>query len=242
MNIHRIEKIFQQYKLLKDLHGSANTKELIKIVAEDMNVMVEEVIFSIQYNEAEVVHEDNIDEEYGLVNMRAQPFHYGHNHILNEILLDGKIPLIILGDDYGKNLTKNPLNFKKRKELIKLIYPNTKIIFVSVGDDEDWNKWWDDIGHQVIGTSGRHVDQITFYYNNKPEDKYDHFSCNGKEYYNEFYTKIFEDSGMKIKQVEFVERNDIKVDAHATNIRGNLEAFKHLLDARVYWKLKEWGW
>ena len=102
--------------------------------------------------------------------------------------------------------------------------------------------WFDDVGHQCVGTSGRHRDQLTLYYNNKEQDRHDHFEIYGRTYVNEFYTKIFEDNDIRTKQVEFVERTDIVVDADATNIRDDFEQFKHLLDGRIYWKLKEWGW
>lgn len=175
-------------------------------------------------------------KKYGLVVGRFQPFHYGHQHIINEVLLDGRIPIVCIGDDLGKDVIRNPLTFEQRIELIKRIYPNTEIIFKRIIDDVDWTKWF----NQFLFICDDK--DVALYYNNKEQDRYKNFTVHGKEYHNEFYTKIFEDAGIKLKQVEFVTMQDLKVYADATNIRANLEAFKHLLDARVYWKLKEWKW
>ena len=231
------QKIKHQYRILKELHGSLSLDELVSIVSKDFNVSVLDV-----HNAIKAPLKGEPIKEYGLINGRLQPPHYGHLHIINEVLLDGKIPIILLGDDGGANKKRNPLNYEERKELIKLIYPNTEIIFYSLKDKDNWSDWFDDIGHLTVGQSGRHRDQLTLYYNNKEEDRYDHFEVYGKEYINEFYTKIFEDNDIKTRQVQFVERTDIVIDADATNIRDDIEAFKHLLDSRIYWKLKEWGW
>ena len=158
------------------------------------------------------------------------------------MLLDGRIPIILIGDDNEANPERNPLTYQERKELIKLIYPNTEIIFHVIYDRDNWSDWFDNIGHVTVGNTGRHRDQLTLYYNNKEVDRHDYFEAYGKEYVNEFYTKIFEDNGVKTQQVEFVERTDIVVDADATNIRDDLCKYRHLLDARIYHKLKEWGW
>ena len=156
------------------------------------------------------------------------------------MLLDGKTPLIILGNDYGTNPKRNPLSIEQRAELIKLVFPNVGIVFDWVGDNPNWSSWWEEMEQTIL--NDRAKEQVTLYYHNKPEDRYDNFQCQGKEYKDEFYTKIFEDNGIRTQRVEFVERTDIIIEADATNIRDNLEAFKHLLDARVYWKLKSWGW
>lgn len=180
--------------------------------------------------------------KYGMILGRFQPFHYGHQHIVNEVLLDGLTPIIFIGDDSGDNKTRNPLSYFQRKELIQLIYPNTEIIFIQLYDKNNWTDWFDSIGHLAVGHSGRHRHELMLYYNNKEQDRYDHFEAYGKEYINKFYTEIFKDNGVKTKQVKFVERNDITINADATNIRDDIESFKHLLDARIYHKLKEWGW
>ena len=130
-------------------------------------------------------------KQFGFVIGRMQPFHYGHQHIINEILLDGKIPIILLGDDFGSNKEKNPLSFEQRRELIKLVYPQTKVIIHQLYDTNDWDKWFREIGRKTSMYHSIPVENLTFYYNHKPEDKYDFFECYGKEYVNEYYTQIF---------------------------------------------------
>ena len=188
------------------------------------------------------MNEIKYTHKYGMVICRCQPCHYGHKHIINEILLDGLTPIILLGDDSGINTERNPLSYFERKLLIQLIYPNTEIIFIQLYDKDNWTDWFDSIGHLAVGNSGRHRHEIVLYYHNKEQDRYDHFEAYGKEYVNQFYTEIFKDNGVATKQIEFAERNDIVINADATNIRNDIEAYKHLLDARVYHKLKEWKW
>ncbi len=240
-----IKRIVNYKKILINLHGTRNLSEqkIIETIADDGGYSKEYVrgILELASVQKEL-NQPRYTKEYGLILGRFQPLHYGHQHIINEVILAGKVPIILLGDDGGNNLVRNPLTVGQRTDLIKLIYPNTEIIFLSVRDNENWTDWFDDIGHALVGKSGRVKEQITLYFNNKEIDRYDHFEVNGSEYYNEFYTQVFEDNGIKTQQVEFVERNDIVIEADATNIRENFEDFKHLLDGRVYWQLKDWGW
>ena len=237
-NEKRIRDIQNEYKTLKELHGSCVTQqEMSEIIASTNNIPIDLVqnVIAMKFEEIKTTN-------YGMVIGRFKPFHYGHNHIINEILLDGLVPIVFIGDDRGKDPSRNPLTFNQTKELIKLVYPNVEIIFYQLFDQDNWTDWFDNLGHMAVGSSGRTVEQLTLYYNNKEQDRHDHFECQGREYINEFYTKIFEDNDIKTHQVAFVERNDIIIDADATNIRDDIEAYKHLLDARVYDKLKEWKW
>jgi len=68
------------------------------------------------------------------------------------------------------------------------------------------------------------------------------FEFNGNTYQNTFYTDIFKDSGFNMKPIEFVDRSDFKIDSNASDIRSDIEGFKHFLDARIYHKLKTLGW
>lgn len=177
--------------------------------------------------------------KYGLVIGRFQPFHFGHEHIINEIILDGKVPIVIIGDDDGQNTKKNPLEPHQVQELIETVFPGV-CKFVHIKDKNNWTKWFDSIGFAVKKIAD--IEDLTLYYYNKEVDRYKYFEAYNREYHNEFYTEIFKDNGIKIKEIEFVNRSDIHVQADATNLRDNFEEFKHLLDGRVYWKLKGWGW
>jgi len=187
--------------------------------------------------------------KYGLFIGRMQPFHKGHTEIINEILLDGLIPIIVLGssnDDRDK--LKNPLTYAQRKELIRTVFPNTPMVFVRGLDDDSWTNWFYTLYDNIENVLYNEFDDvenlltsITLFSHNKEVDRTS-FVFNSKKYENTFYTDIFKEVGFALKQIEFVKRDDVKIDANARDIRENLEGYKHLLDARSYWKLKEWGW
>lgn len=189
--------------------------------------------------------------KYGLISMRAQPFHRGHQEIVNEILLKGLTPIMVLGSsNHGRNLGKNPLTYAQRKELIRLIYPNIPIVFVRGVDYANWDEWCKEMIFGVGKTLANEFDRektkplqedIIIFHNDKEVDKTS-FTFNGKDYIDTWYTDIFNDKGFETREVQFVSRDDIKIDSNARDIRDNLEGLKHLLDARVYFKLKEWGW
>lgn len=190
-------------------------------------------------------------KKFGLVNGRFQPFHRGHQEIINEILLDGLTPIIVLGSsNYSRNKLKNPLTFAQRKELIRLIYPNTPIVFVRGVDYESWDEWYASLIFNIGKTLAHEFDRdkylplqddVIIFHNNKHADR-TCFEFKQKQYMTTWYTDIFDDEGFETQEVRFVKREDIKIDSNARDIRDNLEGLKHLLDARVYFRLKEWGW
>ena len=59
--------------------------------------------------------------KFGMFIGRCQPFHKGHTEIINEILLAGLTPIIVLGSSNDdRDRLKNPLTYAQRKELISL--------------------------------------------------------------------------------------------------------------------------
>lgn len=190
-------------------------------------------------------------KKFGLINMRAQPFHKGHEEIINEILLDGLTPIIVLGSsNHERDLKKNPLSYAQRKELIRLVFNNTPIVFVRGVDYDSWDKWYIELIKNVGKTLTHEFDRsreqdlrddVVVYHNNKEVDKTS-FLFNNKQYSNEWYTVIFDEEEFETREVKFVKRTDVKIDSNARDIRDNLEGLKHLLDSRVYFKLKEWQW
>ena len=173
--------------------------------------------------------------------MRAQPFHLGHQAIINEILLDGLTPIIILGSsNYDRDLDKNPLTFEQRRYLIKTIYPFSVPHIIKSDDYEDWDIWYYKIYESLRSILGPGLlKKAVIYYNEKEVDRCS-FIFKGKEYKDAFYTELFKDEGFVTKKIKFPTYTDIKIDAHARDIRANLENKKYLLDARVYETLKEW--
>lgn len=188
-------------------------------------------------------------KKFGMFIGRCQPFHKGHIEIINEILLDGLTPIIVLGSSNdNRDKLKNPLTYAQRKELIRLVFPNTPIVFIRGLDFNDWFDWFYGLIGNIEQTLYEEFDysddikkDIILYSHNKEVDRTS-FSFNNKEYNNTFYTDIFEEYGIKLTQVEFVKRTDVKIDANARDIRNNIENMKHLIDSRCYFKLKEWNW
>lgn len=179
--------------------------------------------------------------KYGMMIGRLQPFHFGHQHIINEIMLDGLRPLIVIGStNDDRDLTKNPLSFDERKELIRKIYP-TEVDIIGIPDYNDWTMWFENLIKSIQYNTLKDVDSVTLYYHNKEVDRAT-FEYNGKLYENTFYTDIFKDYGFDMKAIEFVNRTDFKIDSNARDIRSDIDGFKHFLDARIYRELKQKGW
>ena len=179
--------------------------------------------------------------QYGLFIGRVQPFHFGHQNIINEIMLDGLRPLVAIGSiNFNRDKTKNQLSFQERKELIQIIYP-TEVDIIGLYDFIDWTDWFDNVLNTIKYSALVEPSDVTLYYHNKECDRTS-FIYNGKEYTNTFYTDIFKDNGFKMKPIEFVDRSDFKIDSNARDIRDDIDAFKHFLDARIYHKLKGMGW
>jgi len=234
----------QIIKLEQTLKDTYTPYKIINNISSELNVSKEYVrgTLELYYHNLDKLKENTKIQksikQYGLCILRAQPFHFGHSHIINEIILDGLTPIVVIGSDKGNNTQKNPLKPSQVQELIEIVYPGI-CEFIVVYDSKNWSEWFSDIINGITLT--RTKEQITLYYHNKECDRYKSFECLGQEYKNTFYTDIFHKS-IKMKPIEFVKRSDIHIDANATNIRDNFEKFKHLLDGRVYYKLKEWGW
>jgi len=257
MNSNNLKKTLElkdKVKLYRELHGNHfNYEDVIK--NEDMIISKENTlslidVFLKDLNELDRVKEKhNYKKKFGLFIGRCQPFHKGHQEIINEILLEGLIPVIVLGSSNdNRNKLKNPLTFAQRKELIRLVFPNVPIIFVRGIDYENWDNWYEHINQEIFVTLHKEIDyngdiknDIILFSHNKEVDRTT-FTFKNKIYENTFYTDIFVNDGIELKQIEFVKRTDVKIDANARDIRDNIEGMKHLLDSRVYFKLKEWLW
>jgi nicotinamide mononucleotide adenylyltransferase len=179
--------------------------------------------------------------KYGLMIGRLQPFHFGHQHIVNEIMLDGLRPLIAIGSiNNNRDVTKNPLSFQERKDLIQTLYP-TEVDIVGLYDFADWTDWFENVVRAIEFVALAKPEDVTLYYHNKEVDRTT-FEFRGKVYENTFYTEIFKEAGFNMKKIEFVDRKDFMIDSNARDIRSDIEGFKHFLDARIYHKLKQKGW
>jgi cytidyltransferase-like protein len=255
-NFKNVMIVKNTVKLFKSIHGENYTNDDIfnEVVSETIEIPIKNLMKLIAYHtekpwDTEDAETQKTDAKYGMFIGRCQPFHKGHQEIINEILLEGLIPIIVLGSSNdNRDKHKNPLTYAQRKELIRTVFPNVSIVFIRGIDYENWDEWFHELTNSIKTTlknefdaTGNLLDDIILFSHNKEVDRTT-FSFNSKEYTNTFYTDIFVDQGFKLKQIEFVKRTDVKIDANARDIRDNIEGMKHLLDARIFWKLKEWLW
>lgn len=63
--------------------------------------------------------------KHGLAIMRAQPFHIGHERIVNDMLENCEQVTIILGSIQEHGTQKNPLDYTTRKKMIQNIYKSS---------------------------------------------------------------------------------------------------------------------
>jgi nicotinamide mononucleotide adenylyltransferase len=180
-------------------------------------------------------------KKYGIMMGRFQPFHFGHQHIVNEIMLDGLIPVILVGScNEDRDLSRNPLSFEERYMIISRLIPEA--IILRTDDNNDWDKWYNDL----ILTLKYNLPYFApvssvFYHNDKDIDRLD-FTFNNKQYINTFYTDVFKDNNFDMKKIDFFGKDDFKINVNARDIRSDIEKLKHFLDARTYWILKTLGW
>lgn len=190
--------------------------------------------------------------KFGLLIGRFQPFHIGHQAIINEILLDDRIPIIVYGSSNDdRDLEKNPLSYIQRVVLVESVYSGIPIIHVKSLDYKDWTTWYDELIEAIklaLHDSSYFRDpstplqeDIILYYTNKEIDR-STFQYKNTLYVNTWYTQIFKNQDFTLKEASFNQHSNLQISANARDIRANLEQNKHLLDARVYHKLKHWEW
>ncbi len=212
-------------RIHKELHGkNANIEDITKDIFQN----TEGVVFDKIKN----MVEKEMNKKYGLFIGRCQPFSLGHNSVIQEIIRDGKIPIMFLGSINVHN-ERNPLSYEERKFLINEIYPD--IIIVGIEDCDCWETWQNNLEKKISSLKISKED-CTLYAHTKPEDSHD-FEFDGKEYFNESYTVIFSERGFDIKHLE-EKCCSLGRTIHASDIRKDEEIAKRNLDARIYISLK----
>lgn len=237
----------QYIKTYKLLHGSSEVYSL-----KSKSFIVDDLVESFDYNVDDCFAEINKiqiqesldlfgDTQYGMMLGRFQPFHFGHQNIVNEIILSGKKPIILIGSiNEDRNVNTNPLTFEERKSLIEIIYPNNEVEILGIKDMNSWDDWMNNV-IKTIKNARIKIKNVTLFFHNKEIDRLD-FEYNNVLYTKEFYTKMFEIQDIKMQPIAFVDRKDFNIDANGRDIRHNLDGFKHFIDGRVYWELKKKGW
>ena len=95
--------------------------------------------------------------KHGLVIMRAQPFHIGHEKIINRMLKECEKATVLLGSIQEHGTPKNPFNYTTRKKMIQNIYRNTpdyprlKIMGIyDINNPIEWADYVFDFLHESI--------------------------------------------------------------------------------------------
>lgn len=102
---------------------------------------------------------------------RFQPFHLGHQAVIDEALTQAEEVIVIVGSSYAARNTRNPWTFEERKRIIRSVYPMRKdaprelshlgigarVKIVGVPDyPYDENKWVASIQTAVLGAMKFH--------------------------------------------------------------------------------------
>ena len=168
--------------------------------------------------------------KYGVVLMRAQPPHKGHQHIIDTIIADGLEPVVILGSAQEARTEKNPYHPLERIHMIKLLYPDIQVY--ALDDVDCWDSWYHKLMSTIKLAVTDNLDEVTIYLHEKLEDLQD-FTFRGVDYFNESYCKMYHIDGMHTTSLKI---SDIQI--RAKSIREDMESNKHFLDPKVYKYIK----
>jgi bifunctional NMN adenylyltransferase/nudix hydrolase len=73
---------------------------------------------------------------------RFQPFHKGHQTIVDAAIGMAKEVIIVVGSSFASRSIRNPFTFEERKAMIKAVYPQAEVKVVPISDyPYDDNKW-----------------------------------------------------------------------------------------------------
>jgi len=176
-------------------------------------------------------------KKYGIFLGRFQPFHKGHQSVVDYIISKGLEPVIFIGS-VNINDDRNPLTFEQRKKLIQMVYPYIEHIY-PLEDYASWDEWWDNFENKIKMISDN-KDEIMFISHKKEIDKCE-FIFRNKKYFDN-YQHIFEIEGYDVEYID-----DFCVDGemiHATDIRKSADYAEKVLHPKVFKWLKDnyfWG-
>ena len=175
------------------------------------------------------------NKQYGVYLGRFQPFHHGHNSIIQQIIMDGRIPLLLIGHN-GSLDDRHPLSITQTKGLIRLLYPKDQVIVEYVEDNDNWDKWYDNLMYKI--NLNTELDNIVIYTYEKECDKTT-FTFKGRVYTNCSQNKCFRSDNLLMRYCEeYLDKEDQVLSA--TKIREDKEYAMQHLDARIFKQLEEW--
>ncbi len=85
--------------------------------------------------------------QHGFCVMRAQPFHIGHQKLINQMLQDCARVTVALGSIQEQGTDRNPFNYKIRKKMIQNVYQNKpeykRLKIIGLFDINNPDEWGD---------------------------------------------------------------------------------------------------
>ena len=176
---------------------------------------------------------DNL--KYGVVIGKfSKCWHLAHQSLVDKVREDGLIPVIFIGSSQHFGTPHCPLHVQDRMKMIQLVNPGIQTY--AIEDKDCWAEWHQQLVESIELVLTKDLDEVTIYTHDKPEDLHEHFHFKGEDYYNEYYSKIFEVEGMHTTNLPI---SDIAI--RGTRVHEDLEGNKHFLDPKVYRFLKYLG-
>ena len=162
---------------------------------------------------------------------RFQPFHKGHQTIVDTIIKDGLAPLIFIG--VGKQSSKSPLPFDLVHMLIDNVYQGISVApLYDVEGPEGDDAWFDSI-IDLMNMYSKGADYV-LYYTYQDVDK-QNYIYKGTVYKDTVWPLVLKENGISVKEVQQT------VHVHARDIRENLDAHREYVHPNVYNILKKTG-
>lgn len=167
-------------------------------------------------------------KKYAVIIGRFQPFHAGHQYLIDHAIEQGLTPIILIGSANKTNV-KNPFSVHQRHTMIRLANPGVRQAFLP--DFPSYEDWAVAIKYTIQALLNIDISDCVFYINLKEEDKCS-FSYKGVEYYDH-YKKVLELEGWETYTVP-----PSSIQICATQIRENLDKNKEYLNTKAYEYIK----
>ena len=169
---------------------------------------------------------ESVMHEYGVLIMRAQPYHLAHQALVRHALTQVKQLIIILGSCNAPRDTLNPFNGEQRQEMITISHSpeeNMRIRFIFAKDYQSNNMWLAAVQSAIDDITGGSSDVKLIGH---------------KKDASSFYLKLFPQWGEPIDPGSFS-------DLDATKVRENLfrqdkVTFKAQVSKEVFAFLCKW--
>jgi bifunctional NMN adenylyltransferase/nudix hydrolase len=140
---------------------------------------------------------------------RFQPFHKGHEAIINTALTKAREVVVVVGSSFAARSIRNPFSFEERKQMIKAVFPQDNVKVVPVSDyPYDDNKWVNSVQNVVHGAISWNADPIRIGLIGHEKD------------HTSFYLKIFPQwDNIGVPNIDGINATDIRTSIFEPNSR-----------------------